>query len=110
MTIQNNAAQPVLTDEEINAACGRHPADTGWHAENDRKKARAVESALLSKLHAPVADKRISQLSKEVDEAIREEGAGRPFCITAGEFKGLLSKMRAALASARTAGSDGGAS
>ena len=55
---QNNAAPPVLTDDEINAACGRHAADTGWHAENDRKKARAVESALLSKLRAPVADER----------------------------------------------------
>ncbi|WAI83235.1 MULTISPECIES: hypothetical protein [Achromobacter] len=52
MTDQNNAAQPGLTDDEINAACGRHAADTGWHAENDRKKARAVESALLSKLRA----------------------------------------------------------
>ncbi|MBO9333212.1 hypothetical protein GHR37_29240 [Achromobacter xylosoxidans] len=54
----NNAAQPVLTDDEINAACGRHADDTGWHAQNDRKKARAVESALLSKLRAPIADER----------------------------------------------------
>ncbi|WP_025139048.1 hypothetical protein [Achromobacter sp. DH1f] len=52
MINQNNAAQTVLTDDEINAACCRHAADTGWHAENDRKKARAVESALLSKLRA----------------------------------------------------------
>lgn len=59
MTNQNNAAQPVLTDDEINAACGRHAADTGWHAQNDRKKARAVESALLSKRRAPVADERV---------------------------------------------------
>lgn len=56
MTQQDDIIQPVLTDEEINDACRRHAADTGWHAENDQKKARAVESALLSKLRAPVAE------------------------------------------------------
>ncbi|WP_313064705.1 hypothetical protein [Achromobacter animicus] len=70
---ENNAAQPVLTDDEINAACGRHAADTGWHAENDRKKARAVESAMLSKLRAPVAD---------APEAFENAWKNRPYLIT----------------------------
>lgn len=65
MTNQNNAAQPVLTDDEINDACRRHAADTGWHAENDRKKARAVETAVLSKLRAPVADEPVPYPKRE---------------------------------------------
>lgn len=51
MTDQNNAAQPVLTDDEI-----RDIAD-GFDIYGAKPEfARAIESALLSKLRAPVAD------------------------------------------------------
>ncbi|MFY2643750.1 hypothetical protein ACOTDF_19495 [Achromobacter insuavis] len=55
---ENNAAQPVLTDEEINAACDWPGSNTTMRAENDRAMAREVEAAVLrklSKLRAPVA-------------------------------------------------------
>ncbi|WP_417219001.1 hypothetical protein [Achromobacter spanius] len=72
MTNQNNAAQPGLTDDEINAACGRHAADTGWHAENDRKKARAVESALLSKLRAEGVQAGAPMIPSDALDALRD--------------------------------------
>jgi len=58
MSNQNNAAQPVLTDDEINDICERPASNTTMRAENDRALARATEQALLSKLRAPVADER----------------------------------------------------
>ena len=61
MTDTNNAAQPLLTDEEINAACDWPASNTTMRAENDRAMAREVEAAVLrklSKLRAPVADER----------------------------------------------------
>ncbi|MDH1177974.1 hypothetical protein N5C72_07800 [Achromobacter mucicolens] len=49
---QNNAAQPMLTDEEIRAVWVEHCLDD----ESVEDFARAIESALLSKLRAPVAE------------------------------------------------------
>ncbi|WP_334166287.1 NUMOD4 motif-containing HNH endonuclease [Achromobacter mucicolens] len=54
-TNQNNAAQPLLTDEEI-----QDIAD-GFDIYGAKPEfARAIESALLSKLRAPVADERVA--------------------------------------------------
>jgi hypothetical protein len=55
MTDQNNAAQPVLTDDEIFAALRPLYADAvaaQMGAGDDLSTARAIESALLSKLRA----------------------------------------------------------
>jgi|GEM_PF-6575683 len=61
----NNAAQPVLTDEEI-----QDIAD-GFDIYGAKPEfARAIESALLSKLRAPVADE--SPMAKMAD-ALREK-------------------------------------
>ncbi len=53
MTDQNNAAQPVLTDEEIRS---KAHAIWGMRDFGALEFARAIESALLSKLSAPVAE------------------------------------------------------
>ncbi|MGE8629498.1 hypothetical protein [Achromobacter denitrificans] len=62
MTNQNNAAQPVLTDDEILHrwdAYVSEPSTTYPLTGADKIAfARAIESALLSKLRAPVADER----------------------------------------------------
>ena len=58
MTDTNNAAQPVLTDEEIRAVWVEHGLDD----EAVEDFARAIESALLSKLRTPVADDLIHRL------------------------------------------------
>ncbi len=52
MNDQNNAAHPVLTDDEIRSIWVEHGLDD----EAVEDFARAIESALLSKLRAPVAD------------------------------------------------------
>ncbi|MGZ8132588.1 hypothetical protein ACXU40_09370 [Bordetella bronchiseptica] len=54
MTTQNNAAQPVLTDDDIDALCDVHDMPPRMVT----SFARAIETALLSKLRAPVADER----------------------------------------------------
>ena len=58
MTDHTTAAQAtkqegVLTDDEINDICEWPASNTTMRAENDRALARAIESALLSKLRAP---------------------------------------------------------
>ncbi|WP_175221164.1 hypothetical protein, partial [Achromobacter deleyi] len=73
MTQQDDITQPVLTDEEINAACDWPASNTTMRAENDRAMAREVEAAVLrklSKLRAPVADE--SPMAKMAD-ALREK-------------------------------------
>ncbi len=52
MSLTNSPAQPMLTDEEIRAVWVEHGLDD----EAVEDFARAIESALLSKLRAPVAD------------------------------------------------------
>ncbi|WP_208625090.1 DUF4406 domain-containing protein, partial [Achromobacter marplatensis] len=69
MTDKNNAPQPLLTDEEINAACDWPASNTTMRAENDRAMAREVEAAVLrklSKLRAPVADERAAFSRAEI--------------------------------------------
>lgn len=73
MTNQNNAAQPVLTDDEIRAVWVEHGLDD----EAVEDFARAIESALLSKLRAPVADERAAfdaKLGAHVREWARRWG------------------------------------
>jgi len=48
---ENNAAQPLLTDDEIEVLCDEHDMPPTMVA----SFVRAIESALLSKLRAPVA-------------------------------------------------------
>ncbi|MDQ1758980.1 hypothetical protein RAS14_04410 [Achromobacter aegrifaciens] len=68
MTDQNNAAQPVLTDEEI-----QDIAD-GFDIYGAKPEfARAIESALLSKLRAPVADELVASLRRMASVAPASE-------------------------------------
>lgn len=61
MTTQNNAAQHVLTDTELMALLpGAVRLPQGW-----KDTARAIESALLSKLRAPVAGEAIGHVSRD---------------------------------------------
>lgn len=55
MTQQDDITQRVLTGDEINDLCGWRSSNTTMRAKNDRALAREVETAVLSKLRAPVA-------------------------------------------------------
>lgn len=61
MTNQNNAAQPGLTDQEILDLF--HYGQTPYRI---IKNGRAIESALLSKLRAPVADERAALTRQDI--------------------------------------------
>ncbi|KAK50235.1 hypothetical protein, partial [Bordetella bronchiseptica] len=59
MTTENNAAQPVLTDDEIRTIItDAHQSHGAFKTGYGLSLGRAIESALLSKLRAPVADER----------------------------------------------------
>ncbi|KAB1444164.1 hypothetical protein [Bordetella bronchiseptica] len=61
MTTQNNAAQPVLTDEELREIQGTHLVTIRSRealVASVIVAGRAIEQAVLSKLRAPVADER----------------------------------------------------
>jgi hypothetical protein len=81
MTQQDDITQRVLTDEEINDLCGWRASNTTMRAENDRALAREVESALLTKLRAPVADERAAHgygspadVSQRIEQYLAQDG------------------------------------
>ncbi|AKQ55138.1 Uncharacterised protein [Bordetella hinzii] len=97
MNEQNNAAQRVLTDDEIRAVWIEHGLDD----EAVEDFARAIESALLSKLRAPVADERaLPPLPAAWGSAINDAGDGHVDLYSAEQ---LQDYARAALASAPVA-------
>ncbi|WP_429941835.1 hypothetical protein [Achromobacter xylosoxidans] len=82
MTQQDDITQRVLTDDEINDLCGWRASNTTMRAENDRALAREVESALLSKLRAPVAGEAVDWYERR-----RELEPGMIFRTTSGVVK-----------------------
>lgn len=93
---QNNAAQPVLTDDEILAA-----TLYGQSEARMIRNGRAIESALLSKLRAPVADERAAFEASYRSRFNVPAHAGLTFPDVAEAWKWW--QRRAALASAPVA-------
>lgn len=110
MTQQDDITQRVLTDDEINDLCGWRASNTTMRAENDRALAREVESALLSKLRAPVADERAA-FEAEFPVPLHCEWIGNGYAVTEynawdasrHKYRWEGWKARAALASAPVA-------
>ncbi len=92
MTQQDDITQRVLTDDEIRAVWVEHGLDD----EAVEDFARAIESALLSKLRAPVADERATKALNRIERRASDDGRRRDI--------DDLAVVRATLASAPVAG------
>lgn len=76
MTTENNAAHPVLTDDDINALCDVHDMPPRMVT----SFARAIETALLSKLRGPAPDGKRPDL--DWIEGVRvTDTVGRGWCV-----------------------------
>lgn len=91
-TNQNNAAQPVLTDDEIRDIEAR--AEFSWHVP------RAIERAVLSKLRAPVADERAAFETWANNSFELHRHAGTEYSSKVTQCAWAAWEARAALASA----------
>ncbi|QEA10861.1 transcriptional regulator [Bordetella phage vB_BbrS_PHB09] len=81
MTTQNNAAQPVLTDDEIRTIItDAHQSHGAFKTGYGLSLGRAIETAVLSKLRAPVPDGKRPDL--DWIEGVRvTDTVGRGWCV-----------------------------
>ncbi|AZW31530.1 hypothetical protein L506_2294 [Bordetella bronchiseptica GA96-01] len=114
MTTQNNAAQPVLTDDEIRTIItDAHQSHGAFKTGYGLSLGRAIETALLSKLRAPVADERAAfeQAMRETYRMVDPLKPPPAGSYARGEHEGIIAALKtvrenfthAALASAPVA-------
>ncbi|WP_063580971.1 hypothetical protein [Achromobacter ruhlandii] len=117
MTNHNNAAQPVLTDDQIEVLAKKHiaphadrldatlPNRIPYQQTEQFRRVKALIGDVLSKLRAPVADERAAfeKWTGYTEDALSRD-AGDGYCIKGVDNQWCAWQARATLASAPVAG------